>query len=239
MSLFRPDIDFAPAQFVPAGFDGAVNLATEEVQGAFAVSVADSGEWDARVEYETAAMQGNVELALDAAAVAELEQAAFDRGAESARADAERLTSACDALEGAAKKWESVTRAAVQANRELMLSLASQVAGRWVGSELAEAPEALARMLGQALEVLPADEPVRISLCPDDLTRLESEVPEQLAGWRERTSLKMLGKDDLSRGEYRLDSASASLDGRVDAVIAHVREALEGALEAPNPGGIE
>ena len=115
--------------------------------------------------------------------IAALEQAAFERGIESARAEQQALKSTCEAMDEAIAAWRATTSSLLTANRTQVLDLARELVADWLQAELATEPE---RYLDRALEG-PGRRAVRSSF-PRRTSpgSRPCRRRSRLAGWRRR-----------------------------------------------------
>jgi len=146
----------------------------------------------------------------------------FNAGLTEGRAMARRelvaLTARLEALYEAAAKPLATLDAEVA--RELAW-LATVIAERVVGSELAMTPEMILGVVHRAVQVLPAGERhVRVFLNPDDASLVREHRNAGEGDWT------VVDDPQLSRGDCRLESENSRLDARLrtrlDSVIAAV-----------------
>ena len=170
--------------------------------------------------------------------IAALEQAAFERGVASARAQSEALDATCATLDRAIEEWRAAAATRITANRNEVLDLCRDLVRHWIQAELSASSEGYANYLDRALEDVREDESVRLLLGPADLARLEAEAAPALERWREGEIL-VVADPALGEGDFRLETANASLDGELDAVADRLRETLSAATAAAAPAVAE
>ncbi|GEM_PF-6085110 len=220
MSSFRPDVEPVSVDFVPA------SVGPHD----WSVAALEEGEPN------DASMDVDVESAAPAPPspeeIAALEQAAFDRGAESVRVDRAALASTCAAMDRAVEEWRSAASTLVTANRSLVLDLCRELVRHWVQAELVTSPEQYATYLDQALQDVREDSGVRLALAADDLTRLEEHASDALDRWRE-AGVEIAPDPALGLGSFTLETSSAGVDGRLGTIADRLRTALAPATAAP------
>ena len=224
MFSFRPDTEAPVLGFVPTPVATIVPRALEaEALGE------DAGDPESTV----------VEESLEAPAptpekVAALEQAAFDRGVETARAEQSALDALCAGMDGAIAEWRATTSTLLAKNREHLLDLTHALVRHWVGAELESRPETYAAYLDRALEGLGGAADVRLVVAEADLARLESHVAESLGRWRE-AGVEIAGDASMSPGSFLVETPSTEILGDLDRIATRLREALAPAVVATEP----
>lgn len=235
MSLFRPDSQLAPPVFIPHGLGGLVQSIVSKV---VAEPIRDftpvhpSGKAKAGRSAETHAAPSPQEISA-------LEQAAFDRGVETARVESTRLESVCLALEAAARRLEAAAKTSVGANRDLVLLLAAEIAQRWVGAELTTDAAKFGVVLDRAIAACDASTGIRLELHAEDMARLEASDPDRIARWSESETIEIVSAVDLEPGAFRVEAGSETIDGRPEAIVAGLRDALVEAFDADWPEGVK
>jgi hypothetical protein len=256
MSSFRPDTESQAPSFIPMGF-GAIPRGTRppvlsNAAGHFVSTHAHADASDSRSSERSGRdpQRNALPAASDQAAASKLspenlerlqafEQAAFERGVESARIEAEGIARACDALDVAARHLERAATTSVGANRELVLALAGEIAERWLGAELSIAPERFGQVLDQAIEACGTTSEIRLGLHSEDLARVTEGQSDRVAGWQATRSIVLVAQGDLARGEFELQAGAETVDGRRDVILASLRDALSAALDVPPPSNEE
>ncbi len=176
------------------------------------------------------------------------ETEAFERGRAEARDEIERLACVCVALESAVAEWRRSEAMTLAANRTLLLDLAVEIAGQWVGRVMASDLDALGAAIDRVLVPAAEDEEAstssaeagrraRLFLHPNDHETLVAEQPDRLARWAREGSLQVATDAELESGSFRLERADRVLDGRPSVVLERLRDRLAEALEADSPGG--
>jgi len=166
------------------------------------------------------------------------EAEAYARGLEDGRSESASIDRACAALDGAAERLGAMGAASFAANREGLIALAASIARRWVGRELEGAPDAFVALLDRAVDRLPEDAPPTIRLAPADAERVEAA---RVATAGDTTAAEIAARwqveadPALAPGEFFVEGARASIDGRAKAVLSELEASLSTALEAPEP----
>ncbi len=166
---------------------------------------------------------------------AALEQAAFEKGEQSAQIDRARCEQACAVFEEAAAALSRASVRRLHENREAMLELAAEIARHWLGEELRLDPTRFAGPLERALAVC-GDAPwARIHLHPDVIAALETSLPDWLARWSETLEVDLAADATLAAGGFRIETPTQSVDAGYESLGGRLREALATAFEAPPP----
>ena len=220
MSSFRPDETLAKLGFRPAGprAKGGSDFRPSAV-GDHRPGVFDAPE----------------ALACTPAQHAALEQAAYEKGHQSAALDFARCEQACAVFEEAALALGRVASRRLLENRETILELAAEIARHWIGEELRVDPTRYAGPLERAL-TLCADAPAaRIHLHPEVLSSLETSLPEWLGRWSERIELELAADPALAPGAFRIEAGADAVDAHFEGFGARLRESLAAAFAASAP----
>jgi flagellar biosynthesis/type III secretory pathway protein FliH len=230
MSSFRPDfepqtLDFAPIRFAAAASE------------AFAASE-PAGQPAAPATPEPAPSESESEPTAElhtAAELAEREQAAFERGVESAAVEAAAVEAAYRTLAeaGAALRVAAATEPSI--NREKILELAALIATRWVGSELRDDAARFAEVVDRAFEAAGPSAAARLWLHAEDRDRLLAGDDGRLAEWTRSRNVDLMTDEELGRGEFRIEMPRSIVDGRFETIRQRLEEALGQALAAPRP----
>ena len=221
MSSFRPDPVLAKLGFRPGGGGG-------KPAGGFR----PSGGMTGRDAGETVSEAPACTPAQHAA----LEEAAFEKGRQSAQLDAARCEQACTVFEEAAVALARVSVRQLHENRETMIELAAEIARHWLGEELRLDPTRYAGPLERALAACSGASAARIHLPPDALAALETSLPEWLTRWSEPLPVELAADADLAPGAFRIETATQSVDAGFASLGGRLREALGAAFTAPAPG---
>lgn len=244
MSSFRPQQEGPPPIFVPqalgpalaSGF-GSDPIASSQVAESMDAATAEAAiqtvsESDPQADIPApnpAFEEGAAEETPPSIDVEALERAAYERGRAEALPDAEAIDRAAAAMERAAEQWRVAADACLSAHRTWALDLCRDVVERWVGEELAHSPERYAEMLKGAREICAAADTPRIHVSAEDLAALEAGLPERLATWQNEMDLELVADATLESGDFRIDGAGVSLDGRRSVVAARLRAHWEAA----------
>jgi flagellar assembly protein FliH len=165
------------------------------------------------------------QAALRAAQIAVEQQAALARSAERERTAA--LARALGAVTNAASTLERRTATDVAALEDLVLAAAYQIAEALLGRELASGPETGPDALRRTLRLVPPDGPVTVRLSPTDYATVTGSTDgsgsEQVHDGR---SVLLRPDPALRPGDAVADCASTTVDARLVAAVARVREAL-------------
>lgn len=264
MSSFRPDFEpteqsFAPIHFVRSGARSfaqserttapesasraASRSPSEEAQQGSEASGASGASGTSETSEASAGSGASVaeaqaEPAVERYSAEELalrEQAAFERGAESAAAEAAQVDAAFRALEqaGHALRVAAATEPAI--NREQILELAALIASRWVAAELRDDAGRLAQGIDRAFESAGSAASARLLLHAEDRERLVATESGRLADWTTTHNVELATDPALDPGEFRIEMPRSIVDGRFSSIRQRLEEALAEALAAPRP----
>jgi flagellar biosynthesis/type III secretory pathway protein FliH len=164
-----------------------------------------------------------------------LEQAAFARGAESARERNENEARVCELLERAARELAHISSTTIATNRGLLLGLAMEIAQKWVGEELKLDPSLFAQALNRVIADCETDDGARLRLHPSDHAVLLEMEAERVSIWLEVFHLEIVEDDAVSPGMFLLEGPKQSIDGTAGAICDRLRDALSLAFEAALP----
>ena len=224
MFSFRPDTDASAFEFIPTPLTRPSGMVIPPVEE----------ERSAEDPVEEAA-QEIVAPVPTPEEIAALEQAAFDRGVESARAEQDALASTCRTMDRAIAEWRAAISSLVTTHRRGVLDLTRELVARWVQAELVTDPEHYAAYLERALDGVADDDAIRLHLSPADRARLEASVPEALARWQD-AGVTLTTEDELGEASFRIDTATAGIEGDLATLAERLRELLDPAISAPPPG---
>lgn len=226
MSSFRPEARFEASGFVPES-DGESAFGFLPVSLGRSASSSLSSSPDAEGEPERT---DSADRILTEAEIAALEAEAFNRGVASeraeARAGAEAMQHACDALTGAAHAWSNQIEAIRLGGPQEVAGLALEIARRWVGDVFEAEPGRFISVVEEALSLCGDHGPEKVMLNPKDLRTIESIDSEQLGEWKQTRNLELISADSIGRGEFRIEAARGVLDGGFEAVAARLRDVL-------------
>ena len=216
-------------------------LESEEVQGDLdsseplqAKEVGDQ-PIPAEVEGAIAALEAEVQgPSLDAEVVAEIEKEAFNRGKATAMAEMsekmsgleqenERLSGLSSQIEPLVHELGAFRTKMIRQSSEDLAEMALHMARRVVGETLAVRPQALRKLVVDALERLPGEDEVTIRVRPEDLSVIENYLPT-------RRSVRLLGDEELEGGCV-VTAQCGEVSASVDAAFQGLRAAVEDWLE--------
>ena len=220
MSSFKPDPAYSDLAFRPAR-PGAMGL------GSFLSEAGDRLLAESSSKAKASACTSDQH--------AELERLAFEKGLASAQADQARCERACGVLEQAAAAMGRVSLRLLHENRAAMLELAAEVARAWIGAELRLDPARFAGPLESALALCAGSSSARLHLHPEVLAALDQSLPEWTARWSDKLAVEVAADADLSPAEFRIETATQSIDAGLDSLAPRLREALAAAFETSPP----
>lgn len=189
----------------------------------------------AEVEGALAALEAEVQgPGLDEQGVAALEKEAFNRGKATTMAEIadkmEALKQENDRLSGLAEQIEPLVHELgafrtkmIRQSSEDLAEMALHMARRVVGETLAVRPQALRKLVTDALERLPGEDEVTIRVRPEDLSVIENHLPS-------RRSIRLIGDEDLEGGCV-VSAQCGEVSASVDAAFQGLRSAVEDWLE--------
>jgi flagellar biosynthesis/type III secretory pathway protein FliH len=171
---------------------------------------------------------------LDREAVANLEQEAFNRGKASAMAEMaekiaaitaenERLSGLGEQIEPLIHELGAFRTKMIRQSAEDLSEMAMHMARRVVGETLAVRPQALRKLVTDALDRLPGEDEVTIRVRPEDLSVIENSLPT-------RRSIRLIGDEDLEGGCV-VSAQCGEVAASVDAAFQGLRAAVEDWLE--------
>jgi flagellar biosynthesis/type III secretory pathway protein FliH len=156
---------------------------------------------------------------------------AYERGVADGRAalpwtEAERLVSACRALEEAARQLGVRADAAERIDRGLAVELGLSVARRVLAREIRTDLDALAPLVERAIAVLPGREGLTLELSPADLETLDAGRAPEIERIRRHAGAELVADARLAPGDVRLKAGGSAVDLRLDAVLERFRREL-------------
>jgi len=229
MSSFRADVDFAEHVFVPAPLIG-LHSAKGDVGGNSSDFAAEASFGVSRATDGDGAMSPATPEQIEL-----LEEAAFQRGVESARESADALARVCGTLEDAARELERVASTSIMTNRDLLLNLAMEIAKRWVAEELKLDPALFAAGLERALAEFESNQGATLVLNPNDRATLLETESERVTGWQGQFQVDIAEDAELELGAFRIEGAGQTLDATAEAIGERLSDALAEALAADLP----
>ena len=152
-----------------------------------------------------------------------IDQARARAEAEGRDAGKAEIARTCELLAQAAEGLIAERSALLRADAATLVDLALEVAGALVGRALAADRDALEALVGRALAAADAPSAI-VRVHPEDLSRVAAMVP---------TGVKLDPDPALARGEVRVETERAVVDGSAAARLAALREPLIAALEEP------
>ncbi len=240
MSSFRPSPDLRPRGFVPMRIPGnAADFVDLACPDSFDEESGSGEGNETSVNRDASNGESDAASQWSPERIEELERAAFERGVESARGDAEDLVRVCGVLEEAAARLEIAALTTIRENRERLVELASRIAEKWVGAELRIDPDRFHGLLDRAIEASSAGENGRLYLNPADLETLRSNAEDRVAAWATDHALVVEPDAELDPGAFRIELGDRLVDGRPDTIRSRLCQALDEALEADLPEGGE
>lgn len=223
----NPEVQGLESQEASASADPAL---ASDTQGE-----ADAETMNPKIEGAIAMLEAEVAgPELDPEKVANLEQEAFNRGkalamAEMAEkiatitAENERLSALGEKLEPLIHELGAFRTKMIRQSAEDLSEMAMHMARRVVGETLAVRPQALRKLVTDALERLPGEDEVTIRVRPEDLSVIENSLPT-------RRSIRLIGDEDLEGGCV-VTAQCGEVAASVDAAFQGLRAAVEDWLE--------
>jgi flagellar assembly protein FliH len=199
---------------------------------------AEAGEGQpipAEVEGAIAALEAEVQgPSLDQEAVAALEKESFNRGKAMAMAEMaekinaleqenERLSGLSSQIEPLVDELGAFRYKMIRQSSEDLAEMALHMARRVVGETLAVRPQALRKLVADALERLPGEDEVTIRVRPEDLSVIENHLPT-------RRTVRLIGDEELEGGCV-VTAQCGEVSASVDAAFQGLRAAVEDWLE--------
>lgn len=212
--------------------DWAGPLPADENVPAPAPWTLDEMSVDAAASGATDARSPLVEADGPAAGEAEI-QTAYERGLregreQGARAAQSRIDSALAAVDKAVMALRSAQSPWTQDARENLSALAVAVARHIVGRELRGDTHVVADLVRKALTLFPVTEPVRVRLCPQDLSTLS--VATSADGGSVRVApgreLEWAADPGLAPGDCVVEGQRRVVDGRIDHALERIFRSL-------------
>ncbi len=189
----------------------------------------------AEVEGAIAALEAEVQgSALDEEAVSAIEKEAFNRGKATAMAEMaekmnsletenERLSGLSSQIEPLVHELGAFRTKMIRQSSEDLAEMALHMARRVVGETLAVRPQALRKLVADALDRLPGEDEVTIRVRPEDLSVIENHLPS-------RRTVRLIGDEDLEGGCV-VTAQCGEVSASVDAAFQGLRAAVEDWLE--------
>ncbi len=128
--------------------------------------------------------------------------------------------------------WEGMMIAAAQHRRNVLmeaeedlLKLAVKIAEKIIGQELKVNSGAIAGIVSAALRQIRNSESVTITVHPDDVPTL-TERSDQVLGQQRHGTIEILSDPHLQRGDCRIETATGTIDARLDVQLRALERAL-------------
>jgi flagellar assembly protein FliH len=140
----------------------------------------------------------------------------------------QQLTSVLAALNQAAQSIAHSRQQWQQHWEKHTIELATAIAARVCRGELSRRPEIKLEWIREALELAAGNAEIVLRLHPDDAAALASHaesIAKQLTG---AAPLKIVADESITPGGCRVDTQFGSLDQRLEAQLARIREELLG-----------
>jgi len=180
------------------------------------------------------ALEAEVETALNPEAVEAIEKEAFNRGRAAAMAEmAEKmqaykaenaaLKDVSESISSLAGELEDLRVRLIQQASEDVADMALHMARRVVGETLAVHPQALRKLVVDAIERLPGDDEITVRVRPQDLQSIQDNLPV-------RRDIRVIEDDSLEGGcvvQAQCGEVSASIETAFTGLRAAVDEWLE------------
>jgi flagellar assembly protein FliH len=113
----------------------------------------------------------------------------------------------------------------VRRNRQAMIDLALEIASRLLRERVEAGDPVAARVLTEALDLLPSGHTLRAHVHPDDVDAVRRDLADLL----ERRGVELAADDDVGRGGCIVESPGGTIDASVGTALSELREAAEGA----------
>jgi flagellar biosynthesis/type III secretory pathway protein FliH len=226
LELYALELDtWAPAE-----------LLSEPMEAGQAAAAPPEADAEAEQEQDTAlATAAELELERERAAEEAARRAhekaladAYERGLAEGRAEGEQaasellrapmtaVESALAALRAGEERWAG-------ALEDNICALAVAVARHIIGREVAADPGVVRALVRGAVAEFPADQPLRIRVCPQDLTAITAQgLTEDSLG----RSASWTADPTLSPGECVVEGRERIVDGRIDTALERVYRGL-------------
>jgi len=186
-------------------------------------------------------VQGNFVLNVEEATPAQREAAdrgeherlrakAYESGKEEGFASARALCEpALQALSAAAAELSVQRHDYLEAQRELLVQLAVEIAERIIGRELAQHPDWIVDRIAATLALVDSKAPVIVELHPDDhAVATGNDVQDALS-----EDVQLVANANLEAGDFRVASGRTTIDARLASLLQGAREALAGLETLP------
>lgn len=131
----------------------------------------------------------------------------------------ERYAAALDQLEGVSKQL-------VDRNRFTLISLACKVAERVVRHEVSIRPETLLGLVREAMAALDERDEVVVHCSAPDHGYLTERRADLAVGMGDAFRVKVMVDESLEHGDFRVETRTGSIDGRVAVRVGEVQDAL-------------
>lgn len=180
------------------------------------------------------ALEAEVESTVSPERIEELEDKAFQRGRaaamaemagklEALREESKRHSEVAASLGPVVEELDGLRHRLIRQSSEDVAELALHMARRVVGETLAVHPQALRKLVMDAIERLPGDDEITVRVRPEDLEVLEQQLPT-------RRSVQVIADESIEGGcvvEAQCGEVSSSIDTAFTGLRAAVEEWLE------------
>ena len=180
------------------------------------------------------ALEAEVEESLSQEALDELEEKAFQRGRaaamaemagklQSLREEGERHAEVAARFGPVVEELDGLRQRLIRQSSEDVAELALHMARRVVGETLAVHPQALRKLVMDAIERLPGDDEITVRVRPQDLEAIDQHLPT-------RRSIRVIPDEGIEGGcvvEAQCGEVSSSIDTAFTGLRAAVDEWLE------------
>ena len=180
------------------------------------------------------ALEAEVEGPMTSEALEELEEQAFQRGRaaamaemsgqlQSLREESERHAEIAASVGPIAQELDGLRHRLIRQSAEDVAELALHMARRVVGETLAVHPQALRKLVLDAIERLPGDDEITVRVRPEDLEVVDQHLPT-------RRSVRVIPDEGIEGGcvvEAQCGEVSSSIDTAFTGLRAAVDEWLE------------
>jgi flagellar assembly protein FliH len=179
-------------------------------------------------------LEAEVETSLNPEALEAIEKEAFNRGRaaamaemaekmQSLKSEMESLQGVVDSVAPLAAELEGLRARMIQQASEDVAEMALHMARRVVGETLAVHPQALRKLVVDAIERLPGDDEITVRVRPQDLQSIQDSLPV-------RRDIRIVEDDSLEGGcvvQAQCGEVSASIETAFTGLRAAVDEWLE------------
>jgi flagellar assembly protein FliH len=185
----------------------------------------------------------DIEASDQAPTVEEAEQLGYERGVcegeARGRADGEKeglekgrqsVLPVIDALGSLIEDLTLIREKTLQQLESEIVALATGVARKIVGRELAVRPELVATVVRQALNQLESAGSICIKLNPDDIALLNELKADLFAGGSEPAAIAFKGDPSIERGGCVIETDAGDIDARLETQFQAIEDSFQAAL---------